>query len=137
MPITIQATEGVLSPAAGQQLFADLTDAFLRLHGLAGNAFLTPNVIGEINEIPAGRSFAGGQPANIVVVELKVPSFVLAAPEQKEAFIREATNLVHQASGGKQPRERIWVNMVYTVDGLWGIAGRAYTNVQLGAAVAS
>ena len=137
MPITIQATEGVLSPAAGQQLFADLTDTFLRLHGLAGNAFLPPNVIGEINEIPAGRSFAGGQPANIVVVELKVPSFVLAAPEQKEAFIREATELVHQASEGKQPRERIWVNMVYTVDGLWGIAGQAYTNAQLGAAVAS
>ena len=71
------------------------------------------------------------------MVELKVPSFVLAAPEQKETFIREATELVHQASGGKQPRERIWVNMVYTVDGLWGIAGQAYTNAQLGAAVAS
>ena len=137
MPITVQATAGVLTTPAQQELFAQLTDLFLELHGLSGNGFMTPNVIGEVSEIPPGRSFAGGKPAAIVIVELKVPAFALASPGQKEAFITRATDLVHRASGGRQPRERIWVNMVYTVDGLWGIGGRAYTNEQLTAAVAT
>jgi hypothetical protein len=136
MPITVLATEGVLSPAAEATLFQDLTSAFLRNHNLAGNAFLTPNVIGEIDTIPKGKSFAGGQPNDIVIVELKVPSFALSSPEQKQAFLAEATDYVVKASEGRIPRDRVFVNTVYTVDGLWGIGGRAYTNVELGEAVA-
>ena len=135
MPITIQATEGVFPPQAERRLFADVTDAFLKLHNLSGNKFLTPNVIGEINILEKGRSFAGGKPDNIVIVELKVPSFVLGTLEQKQGFVAETTDLVIKASGGKQPRDRVYVNMVYAVDGLWGIAGKTYTNAELGEAV--
>ena len=81
MPITVQVTEDVLSSDARATVFANLTAAFLKHHDLAGNAFLTPNVIGEVNEIPRGNSFAGGKPADIAIVELKVPSFALASPE--------------------------------------------------------
>lgn len=136
MPITVFATEGVLSAAAEQQVFGDITDAFLKLHNLSGNRFMTPNVIGEVNIIPKGRSFSGGKPDNIVVVELKVPSFVLNSPEQKQGFVAQATDIVFKAAGGRHPRNRIYVNMVYAVDGLWGIEGQAYTNAQLGEAVA-
>ncbi|MEI8146410.1 MAG: 4-oxalocrotonate tautomerase [Alphaproteobacteria bacterium] len=136
MPITVFATEGVLPAAAEQQVFCDITDAFLSLHNLSGNKFLTPNVIGEVTIIPKGRSFAGGKPDNIVVVELKVPSFVLNSPEQKQGFVAQATDIVFKAAGGRHPRNRIYVNMVYAVDGLWGIEGQAYTNAQLGEAVA-
>ena len=135
MPITIQATEGVFPVAAEQTLFGAITDAFLKLHKLSGNRFMTPNVIGEISIIPKGRSFSGGKPDDIVIVELKVPSFVLASPEQKQAFVAETTELVVAASGGKHPKNRTYVNMVYAVDGLWGIAGKAYTNSELGDAV--
>lgn len=135
MPINILATDGILSPAAQQNVFADLTASFLRHHDLTGNSFLTPNVIGEINTIPKGRSFAGGKSDDIVVVELKVPSFALATPEQKAGFIAEATDIVFDAAERRHPRERIFVNMVYAVDGLWGIAGKAYTNAELGEAV--
>lgn len=135
MPINVLATDGILSPAAQQQVFADLTASFLRHHDLTGNPFITPNVIGEINTIPKGRSFAGGAASDIVVVELKVPSFALASPAQKAGFIADATEIVFKAAGGRHPRERIFVNMVYAVDGLWGIGGRAYTNAELGEAV--
>jgi phenylpyruvate tautomerase PptA (4-oxalocrotonate tautomerase family) len=135
MPINVVATEGVLDPAAETQLFADLTDAFLKNHDLLGNSFLTPNVIGEIKTIPKGKSFAGGKPADIVIVELKVPSFALDSAEQKRSFIAEATDIVMRSSGGKLHRDRIFVNMVYAVDGLWGIGGKAFTNADLGAAV--
>ena len=135
MPITVIATEGVLSELQQQQVFAEITDVFLRLHGLSSNAFMTPNVIGEVNVVPRGRSFSGGRPNDIVVIELKVPSFVLSEPSQKAAFVAEATDAVVRATGGRHPKERIFVNMVYAVDGLWGIGGRAYTNAELGQAV--
>lgn len=135
MPINVVATEGVLDPAAEAQLFADLTEAFLKNHDLVGNSFLTPNVIGEIKTIPKGKSFAGGKPADLVVIELKVPSFALESAEQKRLFIAEATDIVMRSSGGRLHRDHIFVNMVYAVDGLWGIGGKAFTNADLGAAV--
>lgn len=135
MPITVFATEGVLTDAQQAQVFSELTDSFLRHHDLLGNAFLTPNVIGEVNVIPKGKSFAGGKPADIVVVELKVPSFALSEPAQKQAFVADATEIVTRATGGRHPRERVFVNMVHAIDGLWGIAGHAYTNADLGEAV--
>jgi len=39
-------------------------------------------------------------------------------------------------SGGRQPKEHIWVNVVHAVDGAWGIGGIAMTNAELGEAVA-
>jgi phenylpyruvate tautomerase PptA (4-oxalocrotonate tautomerase family) len=69
------------------------------------------------------------------VVELKVPSFALPSAAQKAGFVKEATDIVFNAAEGHHPRERIFVNMVYAVDGLWGIGGKAYTNAELGDAV--
>jgi len=131
MPIALLVTEGVLSEDAQQQAFAEITNAFLKHHDLVGNSFLTPNVIGEVSEIPRGKSFAAGKPAEIAIVELKVPSFALATPEQKQGFVADATDAVERASQGRLPRDRIWVNMTYAVDGLWGIRGEAYPNQRL------
>jgi phenylpyruvate tautomerase PptA (4-oxalocrotonate tautomerase family) len=135
MPITVIATEGALDAGGENELFANLTDAFLKSHGLSGNAFLTPNVIGEIKTIPKGKSFAGGQPCDIVVVELKVPSFALESAAQKQSFVAASTDLVMKAAGNGLRRDRVFINMVYAIDGLWGIGGKAYTNADLGAAV--
>jgi phenylpyruvate tautomerase PptA (4-oxalocrotonate tautomerase family) len=136
MPITVYATEGVLSEPKQKELFAALTDTFLKLHNLNGNKFLTPNVIGEVNIIPKGKSFSGGKPADIVIVEVKVPGFALESTEQKQAWIAQATDLVLAAAGGKVTREHVFANMVYAIDGLWGIGGKAYTNKDLTDAVA-
>ena len=131
MPITLYVTEGVLSESAEGEVFAELTSDFLKHHNLNGNSFLTPNVIGEINVIPRGKSFAGGKTADIAIVELKVPSFALASTEQKQGFVADATAAVVRASQGRISRDRVWVNMVYAVDGLWGIDGQAYANSDL------
>lgn len=137
MPITVVATEGVLTEQARKQVFAELTDAFLKHHGVAGNTFMTPNVIGEIILIPKGQSFSGGKQADIVVVGLTVPSFTFGTDQQKQGFIGDVTDIIHRATGGQHPRERTWVNVTYAVDGMWGIAGKAYSNVDLGAALQS
>lgn len=135
MPIALLVTEGLLSDQAQRAVFRDLTNAFLRHHALEGNAFLTPNVIGDVSEIPRGKSFAGGEPAEIAIVELKVPSFALSTAEQKQGFIADATEAVVRASAGRLPKDHVWVNVVFAADGLWGIAGDAYANDRLLAAV--
>lgn len=137
MPIALIATQGVIPVTEEAHVFGAITELFLQQHNLSGNAFLAPNVIGEINVVPKGRSFAGGKPDDIVIVELKVPSFALGSDDQKQAFIQQATDVIARAAEGRVAREHIYVNMVYTVDGLWGIGGKAYTNQGLLHAVAS
>jgi hypothetical protein len=137
MPIAITVTEGVFTPQSEQRAFDELSQSFLKAHNLAGNAFMIPNVIGDISVLPKGKTFSGGKPDNIVIVELKVPSFALAEPAQKEAWVAEATDIILRAGEGRVARDRVYVNMVYAVDGLWGIAGKAYTNPELLAAVQS
>jgi len=136
MPIQVIVPEGVLTAGAEAEVFRKLTDLLLRLHGLTGNRFMTPNVIGEITVVPRGRTFSGGQPADVAIFELKVPSFVLPTQALKDAWIVEGTAIIEAAAAGRIKREQIFGNVSYAVDGAWGIGGVAYNNTDLGAAVA-
>lgn len=46
-------------------------------------------------------------------------------------IVTKETSIVHEMSGGRLPKDHIWVNVVHAVDGAWGIAGAAKTNEQL------
>ena len=135
MPLTFTYTEGALPEAAEQQIVAKLTDSMLRWHGLAGNTVMTPTVTAQVHVIAKGRAFAGGQASSGAWIEWKTPSFAFATREIQIAYIQEATEIVHEASGGKLPKNQIWVNVVHAVDGAWGIGGIAMTNAELGVAI--
>ncbi|MBC7956074.1 MAG: 4-oxalocrotonate tautomerase [Cytophagales bacterium] len=135
MPLTLTLTEGVLPKGTEKATFARLSDAMLKWHGLTGNKVMTPNVIGSINVVSAEHTFSGSKEARIAFIEWKVPSFAFTTREIQNGYVEEATNIVHDASGGKLPKEFIWVNVVHAVDGAWGINGKAMTNAQLGEAV--
>ncbi|TAK75517.1 MAG: 4-oxalocrotonate tautomerase [Aquabacterium sp.] len=135
MPLTLIVTDGLLPPGRQAATMARLSEAFLQLHGLQGNAFLTPNVIGHVQVVPQGSTFAGLQPVPVAIVEWLTPSFAFGSPEVQEAYVRAATEIVHAACGGQLPRERIWVNLTHAVDGMWGIGGKAWSNAELGTAV--
>ena len=137
MPIQIIVPEGVLTADAEAAAFKKLTDLLLRLHGLSGNTFMTPNVIGEVTVVPKGRTFSGGKPTDIAVFELKVPSFVLPTQELKDAWISEGTAIIEEAAQGRIKRENIFANVNYAVEGAWGIGGKAFSNADLGSAVAA
>ena len=137
MPIQIIVPEGVLTADAETEAFKKLTDLLLRLHGLSGNKFMTPNVIGEVTVVPKGRTFSGGKPTDIAVFELKVPSFVLPTQELKDAWIGEGTDIIEQATKGRIKREHIYASVSYAVEGAWGIGGTAYSNAALGSAAAA
>lgn len=136
MPITLTLTEGVLPQAAISQAVARITDSFMKHHALLGNKVMTPNVTAHVNVLPKGLSFAGGKEVDGAWIETKTPSFALASHEVQSSFFTEATQIVHELSDGKLPKERIWANGVHAVDGTWNINGVPMTNAQIGQAVA-
>jgi hypothetical protein len=137
MPINLIVSEGVLTAEAEKVAFKNLTDLLLKLHGLSGNGFMTPNVIGEVAVIPKGRSYAGGEQSEIAIVELKVPAVVLPTKELKDAWVSQGTAIIEDAAQGRLPRHRIFFNVTYAVEGTWGIAGEAFDHPALGAAIAA
>jgi hypothetical protein len=133
MPITL--TEGVLPQARVKEAVALLTAAFLRHHGLAGNGLMTPNVTAHVNILPRGATFAGGEEVEGAWVETRTPSFALADRAVQAAFFGEATQILHDLSGGRLPKDRVWSNGVHAVDGTWNMGGKAMTNAEIGAAL--
>jgi len=137
MPISITLTEGVLAAEQEAVAVAKITEAFLKHHSLGGNAVMTPNVTAHIAVLPKGQTFAGGKPVDGAWVETKTPSFALADHSVQIAFFGEATQILHDLSGGTLPKERIWSNGVHAVDGTWNLDGKAHTNDEIGAALAN
>ncbi|SDR48557.1 hypothetical protein SAMN05519103_03789 [Rhizobiales bacterium GAS113] len=135
MPISVQVTKGPLTPQGEREVFPLVADALLRAHGLAGNTFMTPNVIGHLVVSPESESYVGGKPQSLAIVEVKVPAITFPNAEVKQAFVGAVTDIIDQLKAGSHPRERTFVNVTYAVDGTWGIAGRAYSNAEIGEAV--
>jgi hypothetical protein len=133
VPLTLTISRGALPEGAEKQAFARLAEAFVRLHGLAGNRFLTPNVVGAIHVVE--HAFSGLEPRPVAFVEWKVPSFAFTDRAIQKAYVAEATAIVHELSGGRLPKSQVWVNVTHAVDGAWGIGGVAFTNAELGEAV--
>ena len=137
MPLTLTLTEGVIPQEAESAAVKRITDAMLKWHGLNGNSVMTPNVTAHVVVVPKNRSFSGGQPFDGVWIEWKVPGFAFSDRALQEGFFKEATDTIVELSGGIQPRNNIYSNVVHTVDGTWNMDGKAMTNEQLGAAIAN
>jgi hypothetical protein len=134
MPLTLTITAGVLPEGHEQLAFQRLSDAMLKWHGGTGNTFLTAMVIGSINVVTPQHTYSGSQETPVVFIEWKTPSFAFATREIQTGYIAEATDIIHEMSGGNHPKHHVWVNVVHAVDGSWGIGGNAMTNDELGAA---
>lgn len=136
MPISIQLSPGLLTRHGEGQVFARVAAALLAVHGLEDNPFMTPNVIGHVTVFPAGASYAGGTAQSLAVVEVKVPAVTFPTREVQQAFVAQVTDIIDELRAGDHPRARTFVNVTYAVDGTWGIGGKAYTNAELGGAIA-
>ena len=137
MPITLTLTQGVLPAGAEKQAIAQITEAFLKYHDLSGNKVMTPNVTAHVNIMPQGTTFSGGKEVDGAWIETKTPSFALADHNIQTLFFDEATQIIHNLSGNKLPKERIWGNGIHTVDGTWNLNGTPLTNAEIGNAVAN
>ena len=135
MPITLTLTENVLPEGQQAVAVAKITEALLKHHGLAGNTVMTPNITAHVCILPKGRTFAAGKPVAGAWVETKTPSFAMADRHVQMTFFGEATQILHDLSGGTLSKDRIWSNGVHAVDGTWNIDGKALTNAEIGEAV--
>lgn len=135
MPISVQITEGLLTPAGEREVFPLVADALLQVHGLSGNRFMTPNVIGHVLVSPESESYVGGKPQSLAIVEVKVPGITFPNAEVKQGFVTAVTDIVDRLKAGSHPRERTFVNVSHAVDGTWGIGGKAYSNAELAAEI--
>lgn len=135
MPLTLTLTEGVLPTEKVKTAVQELTASMLKWHDLTGNSVMTPNVTANVQIVPKGLSFSGGEEFSAAWVEWKVPSFAFASREIQRGFGEEATDILQELSGGAQPRDHIYFNVVHTVDGAWNLDGQAMSNAELGEAI--
>lgn len=135
MPLTLTITEDAIPTNKAKDAVKQLTESMLRWHQLTGNTVMTPNVTANVAIVPKGHSFSGGEEFSGVWVEWKVPSFAFASREIQKGFGKDATDIIHQLSGGKQPKDNIYFNVVHTVDGTWNLDGQAMSNEELGGAL--
>jgi len=135
MPLTLTLTEGVIPVGSEKKAVAQLSDAMLKHHGLIGNTVMTPNITATVNVLPESSTFSGGKEFSGAWVEWKVPSFAFASREVQQGYFTEATNIIYELSGRKQPKDNIYVNVVHTVDGAWNFDGQAMTNDEIGEAI--
>jgi phenylpyruvate tautomerase PptA (4-oxalocrotonate tautomerase family) len=137
MPLLIQVSRGLLTPEGERSIFKRVARALLEAHGLEENPFMKQNVIGHLAVSEEADSFVGESPASLAVIEVKVPSVTFQGRAVQEAFVARVTDIVDELKAGAHPRSRTFVNVTYAVDGTWGIAGKAYTNDDLGSAIAA
>jgi len=135
MPLTLTLTEGVLPSEKVKEAVVQITDSLLKNHGLTGNSVMTPNITANVHIVPKGASFSGGEEFLGAWAEWKVPSFALADQAIIKQHFAEVTEIIYKLSGGKQPKDNIYVNVVHAVDGGWNLDGIAMTNEELGEAI--
>jgi hypothetical protein len=137
VPLTLTLTEGVLPAGQEKLAYRRLSEAMLKWHGLTGNKLMTSNVVGSIHVLSKDHTFTGMDETPVVFVEWKVPSFAFTERRVQEGYFAEATDIIHDMSGGRQPKDRIFINVVHAVDGAWNFKGKAMTNAEIGAEVAN
>lgn len=135
MPLTVIATQGVFTPENEKKIVPELSTLMLKLHGLAGNKFMTPVVIGHLELVSPDLIFSGGVPVSAVFIEWKVPALGFSNQQLLTDYVKEATDIAVELSGGKLSRKHVFVNVVHAVDGSWGVHGKAYNNAELAEAI--
>ena len=131
MPLTLTLTQGVLPNGAEKTAIAKITDAMLKWHGLSDNPVMKPNITASVHIMPRGSTFSGGVEVSGAWVEWKVPSFAFSDREIQVGFGNEVTEIIHELSGYKQPRDNIYINVIHAVDGLWNFNGVPMNNEQI------
>ena len=137
MPLSLHLTEGVIPAGTEKQAIKEITDIMLKWHGLTGNKVMTPNITAMVQILPKGTTFYGGEEVAGAWIEFKTPSFAFTNREVQIGVAREATNVIYELSGQKQPKDNIYFNVTHAVDGTWNLDGKAMTNEEIGEAIAN
>jgi phenylpyruvate tautomerase PptA (4-oxalocrotonate tautomerase family) len=126
--IDIVAPEGTFPGSSEQALLERATASLLKWEKTSTIPIAVANTAAYLHLLPKARVTAGGKADRVVPVgSLK--------QEQRAGITADITAIVGELAGEPNLRDRTWVLFHEAVDGGWGIAGRAYTNADLGEAV--
>lgn len=137
MPITVTAPRGALTSAGEREVLPRLTADLARVNGQSDNPQFIGLIGGSVHVLDPEDIYAGGTNRPLIMVELKLPNIGLASIEARAAFVSAATDTVAALTTPGHQRTDIWVNILNAPDGAWGIAGHAYTNDALVAALSA
>lgn len=137
MPLNIHLTEGVIPAGTEKVAVQRITEAMLKWHGLADNKKMRPNITAMVQVLPKSVTFSGGEEVSGAWIEFKTPSFAFTDRDVQIGVAKDATDIIFELSGGKQPKEHIYFNVTHAVDGTWNMDGVAMTNEEIGTTISS
>jgi hypothetical protein len=129
--IDVYVPEGTFPKKIGGEVLKRLTECLLRWTDASDIPIARDNAGAYLHILPSACVTAGGQPAIVVRVDVKVPEVVLSTIERRRGFIADATEIVSALSVDGHGPQRTWVTVSNTVDGGWGIGGHGLTNAEL------
>jgi hypothetical protein len=127
VPITIQATEGVLGAEGKHRVVAGVSDAQLEAENQLDSPMTRRHLIATVVEVPADSTFADSQPAPFVLVSMRKPVGSLETRAQRQEFVKKAAAVILKAAEGRIEDDRVYINLFYG-NGLRGIGTTAYSN---------
>jgi hypothetical protein len=130
VPITIQATEGVLTAEGKRRVVAGVSNAQLEAENQLDNPMTRRHLIATAVEVPADSTFADSQPTPFVLVSMRKPVGSIETLAQREQFVKKAAAVILKAAEGRIEHDRVYINLFYG-NGLWGIGTTAYSNETL------
>ena len=84
-----------------------------------------------LHVVPDRRVMMGGVVATSVRIDVVLPGIALASFRRRRRFIGEATAAVAALSRDPAIGPRVVVRIMHSLDGGWGVGGRAFTNDDL------
>jgi len=129
--IDVYAPEGTFADRHG--LARDLAAAVLRCEGLPDLTLIRSNTAAFVHDLPKDALSNADGESNYVRVQVLSIAGVLDRDKQL-AVVEEVTDIVAKAAGDDSQRQRIWVLLIESPDGGWGIGGHANTRADIAAA---
>jgi phenylpyruvate tautomerase PptA (4-oxalocrotonate tautomerase family) len=129
--IDVYATAGTFGDpsALAQRLAATL----MRIEGVPELPMFRNNTAAFVHALPAGAIANVEGESDYVRVQVLTNSGALDRPKQL-TVVEQFTDIVADASGRPELKERTWVLLTEAPDGGWGLWGHAHTNAELVAA---
>lgn len=113
-----------------RELTKHLTAALIRWEGVPHIPLFLDNTAAFVHDLDRDALANAGGDNNYVRVQVLTPAGVLDR-DKKLGVVKEMTEIVAAAAGDSSLADRTWVLITEAPDGGWGIAGHAYTNVEI------
>jgi hypothetical protein len=123
MPITVTAPLGVFTAVGERDVLPQLTAVLADAADATGDDEIIATIGGTVHLLDADDIYAGGKPAPIVFVELKLPPIALSTVERRSTFIAAATETIAALTVDEHEDRHTWINILHAPAGAWGIGG--------------